>query len=183
MNGAGAVAGATLACVAIMLINRLAIRGQSDRYEMQHYVTAIIDQQTGGFRGALYRNKPTPSGADRFLLSVSTADTHPSVAAAIEAMAEVEPDAPRHRPSLEVTADLVPPIGARVMCITDESGHSEVEVCLGGRKEWVGSALTAEQVTVLLARGILVLESSSGDDPELSCQYDTYDVVLAYPLS
>lgn len=36
------------------------------------YITVVTDTETGLFHGAIYRNRPTPSGCDRYVLSVTT---------------------------------------------------------------------------------------------------------------
>ena len=38
---------------------------------MDGYVGVVFDARTGLHHGALYRNRPTPSGCDRYLLSVT----------------------------------------------------------------------------------------------------------------
>lgn len=143
---------------------------------MQAYVSAIIDQDTGKFRGAMFRNAPTPSGSDRFVLSTSTNSVFGTVDAAVDAIALAFPDLDRQPiHGCDIPMEL-PPKGATLVTGTPRSQNDQsfVEIRLAGQEAWKASELTLAQVAALVVRGVLEHDASSGDDPDLAYRYETY---------
>jgi hypothetical protein len=51
---------------------------------MDAHLAVVLDKNTGLHHGAIYRNRPTPSGCDRFLLAGTTKQGFPTERAAAE---------------------------------------------------------------------------------------------------
>jgi len=144
---------------------------------MQPYVSAIIDHQTGKFRGAMFRNAPTPSGAARPILSVSTDKVYGTAGEAVEAIATAFPELERVPvTSLDIPLELIPPVGAMVVTGVPhiEGTDPFVEMKLDDRQQWEPCDLSLAQVSALVLRGVLEHDASSGDDPALAYVYNTY---------
>lgn len=59
---------------------------------MDAHLAVVKDQGTGLHHGAIYRNHPTPSGCDRFLLAGTTEQGFPTERAAAEFINGDRPD-------------------------------------------------------------------------------------------
>jgi hypothetical protein len=127
--------------------------------------------------GAVYRNHPTPSGLDRYLLSVTTDQGYDSSREAAEAINAAFPDVDQ----LDIesypddgVAHLDFPNSAEITLIVPNDAPDEKYVVV----ECAGKALPIQinpaQLRRLVTRNILELDCSSGDDPDLSARYDYY---------
>lgn len=58
------------------------------------HLAVVQHQETKKFHGAYYRNKPTPSGCDRFLLHATTTQGYDTEREAAEAIEKAYPDMP-----------------------------------------------------------------------------------------
>ena len=147
---------------------------------MDQYLTVIVDRPTGLFQGALFGNVPTPSGATRYRCLEHCTETHAKAAAALEEIASIHPTLPKAPvEGLDVPEHLMPAMGDEVCVVRPKEPKeaSFVEIRQSTGSEWRSSDLSMDQVRTMIMRGVLEMDSSSGNDPELSATYDTYVVV------
>lgn len=147
------------------------------------HLSVVLDKTTGLYHGAVFRNHPTPSGADRFLLSSTTGTGYDSERAAAEAINAARPDLtpiaidalPAPEPRIEL------PVGATLTVITPRDGRArepgvpEYELTHDGKRQAL--ALTPRQFSALIATRRIEMDSSSGNNPELHYRYDHYEVL------
>lgn len=154
------------------------------------YLAIVEDTETGLFHGAVYRNHPTPSRSDRWLLSVTMEEGfHSSRKATIavnEAFPKIQPlELPAISDDDSCDIDVSLPVGAMLTCLTPNRkrlGDSEPQIVEVREYNAYDAPLLDIQVT---PRQLLhmertkqvVHESSSGNNPELSYRYDHYLVM------
>ncbi len=152
------------------------------------YITVGQHEETGLFHGMVYRNRPKPSGLDRWLLSLSTNEGFETERAAGEFMNAQFPELPpvdvnKLSDKNDFAGLPTLPAGAVVTLLEYNPASKDpepkeefpkVEVNIGGKRS--GINLTSEQVTILVKRKVIVLESETGLDPNLSCCYTHYCV-------
>ena len=157
---------------------------------IQTHLAIVKNPVTGLFHGAIYRNIPTPSGCDRFLLSATTTQgyaTQRSAATAINDQSDISPIDISSLPE-EIDEDIGHlasslPKGAFITHITprlkgtvmeDDVPAIEVRPFDSVNAPILPIKMTYAQLRVLVARNIAVLDSSSGNDPGLYYHYDHY---------
>lgn len=147
------------------------------------HLAVVTDQSTGLFHGALYVNRPTPSGCVRYVLSKTTNPGRTTARAAAEdanrAFPEIEPLDLEAAGVDDVSLEgLSVPRGALVTRIRPrrhgdpQAEAPEVEVTLRGKV--LTGAPSAAQFERMLLLGHLAEESTSGHDPGLYYVYDHY---------
>jgi len=152
------------------------------------HLAVVSDKTTGKFHGALYRNRPTPSGCVRYRLQVTLNEGHDSMRAAAESANKAFPDVDPLDLDAIAAGDvdlsgIRIPAGAVVTRLTPRRGKDaageapSVEVTLAGKP--LDVAVTHAQFERMLELGHLELESSSGSDPKLHYRYDHYDLTQA----
>jgi len=146
---------------------------------------------TGLFHGAIYRNIPTPSGCNRFLLAATTKlgyATQRSAAIAINNQCLDIPPIDFSSLPDEIDEDIdqlvsLLPKGAVLIHITPREKGTVMEDDVPGievrqfdsvNAPLLDIKMTASQLKLLVARNIAVLHSSSGNDPGLYYRYDHY---------
>lgn len=148
---------------------------------MNSYVSVILDPKTGLHHGALYMNHPTPSGADRFRLSLTLTDGSRTAREAALAGNAAFPGARQLDPEAQSDLDLATveiPSGATVTLVTPVSAEAKaeagqaVEIRHGGQRRSMG--IDAGVLDLLVTIGRLRPDSSSGNDPGLHYRYDHY---------
>lgn len=148
---------------------------------MDGYVGVILDRRTGLHHGALYVNKPTPSGADRYLLSLSVKEGRRSARAAGEDGNASFPDArPLDTSGLSDVdlAGLVIPEGSVLTLVTPMSaeamadGGPAVEMRVGGAPR--PTDIDPAVLSLLVDIGRLRPDSGSGRDPALHYAYEHF---------
>ncbi|MHB8226268.1 hypothetical protein [Acidithiobacillus sp.] len=152
---------------------------------------AVVEStETGLFHGAVYRNHPTPSGSDRWLLSVTMNQGFLSLRKATIAVNEAFPEiAPLEPPAISdddaCSMDVSLPIGALLTWLTPNKkrlGDSEPQIVEVRQYDAIDAPLlditiTPRQLMYMERTKQVVHESSSGDDPELNYRYDHYLVI------
>jgi hypothetical protein len=130
-----------------------------------------IFARTGLYHGTHRAEDPTPSGSPRWTLTTSTTDGFRDASGAARAIHEAFPHlaspSTDGRPDLEPLPDLDAGFRATRIKPVDRSPHS-----------WEtpsGTLLDTASMDRLVASRRLVLESSSGRDPELSAVYDHFE--------
>ena len=149
----------------------------------QDYLAVIEDEQTGLYHGAMFRFHPTPSGCARWVLGVTTSTGYEVIRPAAAEINNVFPDLPQIDVASLTEVDisgLVFPKGAEITLVTPhDDGGPCVTVEVGCKRFPI--EVSVEQFRRLRSRGIIEMDSSSGDDPELSARYDHYRVVVNLP--
>ncbi len=142
------------------------------------FIAVVKHGETKLYHGAYYRDHPTPSGSPRPMLNKTTKGFECPMAAAKEinrAFPDMKPaEVGDYEPWVEPPEI---PAGVEVTIVKphDKSPqYVEVTKFDDATKMFDGIDLTARQVEVLVGRGVFVLDSSSGCDPELSAVYDHY---------
>ena len=150
----------------------------------QAHLALVQHSETGLYHGAVYRNHPTPSGCDRFILAFTTDEGFGSKRKAAEAINAGFPDLP----SLDLTPlakedenveALVFPPGTWITAITPQRDNKrepnvpEVEVKTNGK---VIQTLSLAQLRMMIARKMVVHDSGSGCDQNLYYRYEHYYV-------
>lgn len=137
-----------------------------------------IFKQDGLYHGYLEVDGVSPSGSVRPRIILSTTEGYTVATEARDLICHVVPD--MEPPSVEGLADLAP--------LPDLNANFGVTVATpqeGGAKTYEvrnsQMALDDEMIERLIACGRLTIESSSGNDPHLSCRYDHYVVVPNMP--
>ncbi len=149
------------------------------------HLGVIVDRATGLYHGAVYLNRPTPSGCVRYMLQASLREGHEGLAAAAEAANAAFPDVEPLDVAAYVAEDVELegvriPIGATVTRITTQrkkdpmDGAPEAEVSLRGRI--LDIPLSGRQVERMRVLGLLSLDCCSGRDPELYYHYEHYEL-------
>lgn len=147
---------------------------------MDQYLTVIVDQPTGLFRGAVFGNAPSPSGATRYRCMERSTTIRATPAEAMEDIAFIHPTLPRSSTAgLDLPEHLLPSRGTNICVVRPKGAREEsfVETRAPASSAWIASDLTPDQVGTLLLRGVIEMESSSDNDPDLSAIYDNYVVV------
>lgn len=156
---------------------------------MDSYLSVVARKETGLFHGAVYRSRPTPSGCERYCLSVTLNPGSSSIRGAAKAANEAFPGLRQIDVAAMADLDLSVfdrlPSGSRLTVITPRNpadvACADVEIVTPGSRLAVTAAkLTPGDISTLLALGRIVHDSSSGDDPALSCLYDHYLVASAW---
>ena len=155
------------------------------------HLAIVTNPVSGLFHGAIYRNIPTPSGCNRFLLAATTKQgyaTQRSAAIAINNQClDITPIDISLLPE-EIDEDIyhltsLLPKGAFLTHITprekgtvmeDDVPGIEVRPFASVNAPVLAIKITASQLNVLVARNIAVLDSSSGNDPGLYYRYNHY---------
>jgi hypothetical protein len=155
------------------------------------HLAVVTNPVTGLFHGAIYRNIPTPSGCNRFLLAATTKQgyaTQRSAAVAINNQClDLSPIDLSSIPE-EIDEDIdhltsLLPKGAFLTHITPREKGTVMEDDVPGievrpfdsvNAPILDIKMTASQLKLLVARNIAVLDSSSGNDPGLYYRYDHY---------
>jgi hypothetical protein len=149
------------------------------------HLAVVTDRTTGKFHGALYVNKPTPSGCTRYILQYTVNEGHATQRAAAEsanlAFPTVEPLDLEAIGAQDVDiSGLRLPMRAVVTRIKPrrdgdpQEDAPEVEARLAGNL--VPVAISKAQFERMLALGHLEFESTSGRDPGLYYVYDHYEI-------
>lgn len=145
------------------------------------YLAVVFNGKTGLYHGAIYRNHPTPSGCDRFLLSKTTTDGWLSQRKAAEninifgAQLEIEQLDPKEFEDAPPFPDLS--AFSKKTILTLVTPHKKTE------PSYIAAELNGKLIKIsllpihlkrLLACGRIELDSSSGYDENLSAIYDHY---------
>lgn len=155
------------------------------------HLAVFKNSDTGLYHGALYRNKPTPSGCDRYLLSFSTANGFATPrSAAIAINCQFHYCDPIDLSSVPECTDeeinelfSILPTGAYITKMTQSSfskGSSKSNETIEVRSTNTINApllpitINNDQLKALITRRLVELDCSSGDDPNLSYRYDYY---------
>lgn len=145
------------------------------------YITLVTNSETGLTHGALYRNARTPSGCDRYLLSITTTEGYRSETAAANAMNVAFPDlSPISLTDLEgdigALISHLPRSAALSRIVAKDGSLDLVEVRASGNANapLIDVSISPRQLVKLELARLIEFDSSSGDDPELSCRYDNY---------
>lgn len=149
------------------------------------HLGVVVDKGTGLYHGAVYLNKPTPSGCARYMLQASLKEGHESLAAAAGAANAAFPDVAPLDVAAYVAEDVDLqgvriPIGATVTRITTQrsgdsmEGAPEAEVSLRGRV--LDLTLTGGQVERMRMLGLIEMDCCSGRDPVLHYHYEHYEL-------
>lgn len=158
------------------------------------HLAVVTNPVSGLFHGAIYRNIPTPSGCNRFLLAATTKQGYATQrSAAIVINNQCLDISPINLSSLpeEIDGDIdhlisLLPKGAFLTHITprekgtvmeDDVPAVEVRSFDGINAPILDIKVTASQLKVLVARNIAELDSSSGNDSGLYYRYDHYLIV------
>lgn len=167
-----------------------------DRYPIMPKLECAIDVQlavventeTGLFHGAVYRNYPSPSCLDRWLLSITLNEGFLSPRKAAIAVNTAFPDIqPLELPAISED-DLISmnlPIGALITWMTPNRKHLppsypeivEVREFNSIHAPLLDTHITPRQVSLMERNKLVLHESSSGEDPDLYYRYDHYIVV------
>ena len=150
------------------------------------YLSIWHNPQTKLVHGALFRNQPTPSGSDRYLLSLTTKEGYRSERKAAEAINAAFPDiTPMPLDDLVDLGAVIDGFEAddTIVHVRPKDGEADwVEV---RPRNWTLvsdtplkeiEGLTPTSLSRLQALRILEMDGSSGNDPELSCIYDYYQI-------
>lgn len=151
----------------------------------ESYLDVFLNSKTGRHHGALYVDKPTPSGSSRFMLSKSVTEGSGTAREAAEVANELFAGM---APALDVTAfdetDLSTieiPEGAIVTLLTPltpeakaECPQPVVEIRVAGAGRAVPMGIGPDTLLQLVHIGRLREDSSSGYDPDLHYLYDHY---------
>lgn len=147
------------------------------------YLGVVASPETGLYHGAMWANRPTPSGCDRYMLAASLGDGHgtarEAAAAANAAFPALSPLDVEAYASNDVSLDGIRiPAAATVTRITtqrpgaDMDGCPDVEVRLDGRTLHV--PVSREQFDRMRLLGMLERHSGSGSNPNLYYKYDHF---------
>ncbi len=159
-------------------------------YLANAHLAVVESTETGLFHGAVYRNHPTPSGSDRWLLSVTMNEGFLSLRKATltvnAAFPEIRPlELPAVTDDDDCSMDVSLPIGALLTWLTPNKkrlGDSEPQIVEVRQYNAIDAPLlditiTPRQLMHLERTKQVVHESSSGNDPELNYRYDHYLVM------
>lgn len=157
---------------------------------MNAYMTISQHEETGLFHGLVYRNHPTPSGCDRWLLSLSTNEGFATQRLAGEYMNSQFTELPSFDLDKLDPVDYLAtlpalPEGAEVILMdynprsyepSPEEQFPIIEVRYKGVKQNI--KLSSEHLVLLIQMKKVELDSFN-DDPNLSCTYRQYFVKSA----
>ncbi len=152
------------------------------------YISVGQHQETGLFHGMVYRNHKKPSGLDRWILSLSTNEGFETERAAGAFMntqcPELTPiDVMKLNDKNEFADMPTLPAGAEVTVMTynprsndpaPKEEFPQIIVNVGGKRTDI--KLSSQQADILVKRKVVVLDSASGFDPNLSCVYTHFYV-------
>ncbi|MEY2335678.1 hypothetical protein [Acidithiobacillus ferrianus] len=174
-----------------MVITRKRQSIMADSYLANAELAIVESTETGLFYGAVYRNHPTPSGSDRWLLSITMNEgflsQRKAAIAANKAFPEIKPlELPAVSDDDACSMDVSLPIGALLTHLTPNKkrlGDREPQIVEVRQYNAFDAPLldiqiTPRQLTWLARTGRVEHDSSSGNDPELNYRYDYY---LAVP--
>jgi hypothetical protein len=161
------------------------------------HLAVVLNTETRLYQGAVYRNHPTPSGCDRWLLAI-TLDKGYSTAR--EAAIAVNHEFPEIEPldiyhdhfhdsapsSIKEETMFVPalPKGAMLTWLQPNKNNMpkdaphlvEVRQTFDVRSALLDITITPAQLLYLERNGYIEHDSSSGDDPKLNYRYDHFIV-------
>lgn len=150
------------------------------------HLAVVENMDTGLFHGAVYRQHPKPSGADRWILTVTMKQGFASLRKAIAAVNVAFPDLyPLALPETDDDVSCISlPVGAMITLLTpnlekandDRPVIIEVRRCHDVHAPVLDIVLTREQLRRLERMNKVVHIGSSGDDPELYYRYDDFIV-------
>ncbi|MHB1630687.1 MAG: hypothetical protein ACYCQL_00535 [Acidithiobacillus sp.] len=159
-------------------------------YRTNAHLAVVESTETGLFHGAVYRNHPTPSGSDRWLLSATMNEgflsTRKAAIAVNATFPEIRPlELPVVSDDDDSSMDVSLPIGAFLTWLTPNKkrlGDNEPQIVEVRQYDAMDAPLlditiTPRHLTWLARTGRVEHDSSSGNDPELHYRYDHYLVV------
>ncbi|HPN55112.1 MAG TPA: hypothetical protein PLB52_04280 [Candidatus Moranbacteria bacterium] len=145
------------------------------------YLAVVFNGNTGLYHGAIYRNHPTPSGFDRFMLSMTTKNGWFSQRKAAEkinifgAQLGIEQLNPEEFEDAPPLPDLSTLSKKTVLTLITPHEKKEEEYVIAELK---GVPISIDILPVhlkrLLACGKIELDSSSGYDKNLNATYEHY---------
>jgi hypothetical protein len=151
------------------------------------HLAIVTDTETGLFHGAVYRNHPTPSGCDRWLLQFTTQEGFGNERDAAQAINKAADQAFPNVERLDLdtfppvedadVSQLNFPVGSWITEVIpkDKKYPKRIEVRFPGETCW-GPAkreITEAQRRMLQGTGRIILDGGSvnGGDDELQCFY------------
>jgi hypothetical protein len=146
----------------------------------RNYLTIVEDTRTGLFHGAMYRYHPTPSGCDRFILCVTSNKGYDSQRTAAAEINQAFPNLVQIDISKLEDFDISGLIlftDSEITLVTPKFDKENAYITTRStRSQRAISDVSIGQFKRLLSKKIIVLDSTSGDDTELSAIYDHYTV-------